>query len=53
MLQLAANQGVVAVEQGVPAAVAQTGRTLAGADDVGEQDRGQHPVGFGAGSGYR
>ena len=44
--ELAPDRGVVALEQLPPAAVAELGRLLGRADDVGEEDRRQRPFGF-------
>src|SRR3974377_1035191 len=46
LLQLAADDFVVLVEEGTPAPVAQVGRTLCGSNDVGEQNGGKHAIGF-------
>ena len=40
---------MVALEQLAPAPVAELARPLGRADDVGEQHRGEHAVGLGAG----
>ena len=46
-LELVADGGVVIVEELLPTAVAERCRPLGRADDVGEHDRGEHPVGLG------
>ena len=43
-LQLMPDDGVVVVEQVAPPAVAERSGPLGGADDVGENDGGQHPL---------
>ncbi len=43
--EFVAHDGVVVVEQVPPPAVAEHGGALGRADDVGEHDRGQHPLG--------
>jgi hypothetical protein len=45
--ELAADELVVALEEVAPGAVAERGRLLAGADDVGEEHRGEHAVRLG------
>jgi hypothetical protein len=44
-VQFFANDGVVARKQFAPTAVAETTGKLCGLDEVGEQDRGQQPIG--------
>jgi hypothetical protein len=43
-LQLSADDGVVTLQEVAPCAVAELDDACRGAHDVGEQDRGQHPV---------
>ena len=44
-----ANRRVVLVEEGSPARVAEILDPLGGADEIGEEDGGQHAVGSGTG----
>ena len=46
--ELAADEVVVSLEEVAPAAIPEGGGLLRGADDVGEEDGGEHPVGLGA-----
>ena len=46
-LELAPNRGVVSLQQLAPAPVAELGRPLRRADDVGEEHRREHAVGLG------
>ena len=48
--ELGADERVVGVEQLAPRAVADLGRALGRADDVGEQDGRQHPLGRAGGA---
>src|SRR4029077_9481445 len=43
--EIAADRGVMIVEKIAPAAVAQLSSLLSRADDVGEENRSQHPIG--------